>query len=347
MTAGYKVLALFLVLSLQGCSLWDFINVPEREPAAPQGNRTEARELLYSFLNARLANENEEQLRAYLTEEAWNDYRSGDLSLRAGQNRVFVGYKIMEESDLSDGRYAFTTNLQMVNGNQPYAANVTEDLIVSFNADEYRVASARLLKTEEVRGVGTDLIWVRREKEKEAEVKLFNLQDFPTRLTPQGGNTELVASRTGYTTLVLNPEGRRVAFGTTGTHGALAFLNWTADRPDSAQATLTPVDLYYGQHTKVMAFSPDTRYLAVEIRSTAGTDRVEIYQVSEKNRLSFQLDKAFPVGEYNVSIRQWEPDSKGLLIRVSAGVQPPGDEGKIGTWRINVQTGEREKVIGG
>src|SRR5690606_14806197 len=142
-------------LSLQGCNLWDYLNIPERQPTVPQGNRGEARELLSSFLNARLADENEDKLRAYLTDEAWHDYQSGDLTLQAAPNREFVGYKIMEEADLTDGRYAFTVNLQLLDRSQPYGANITEDLIVSFNADEYRVASARLLKTVEVRGVGT------------------------------------------------------------------------------------------------------------------------------------------------------------------------------------------------
>jgi hypothetical protein len=147
--------------------------------------------------------------------------------------------------------------------------------------------------------------------------------------------------------VVLNPDNRRAAFGTTGTHGALGILKWTGATPDPDQVELTPVDVYYGEHAILLSFSPDSRYLAVEIRSTAGTDRVEVYQVGEKNKLNFRLDQAFPAGKYNVSFRQWEPDSKALLFRVSAGVNPPEDEEPMGTWRLNVQTGEREKVIGG
>ncbi len=341
------MLSLLLILSFQGCSLWDYLEPPERQPEAPQGNRTEARELLNSYLNARLADESEENLRAYLTEEAWNDYQDGNLNLRAENKQEFVGYKVMEESDLTEGKFGFTTNLQLTEREQPRAVNVTEDLIVSFSNDEYRVSSARLLKTEEIRVVGSDLIWVSREKGEENEEMLFNLQAFPARLASLGGSTELETGRAGYTTLVLNPEGRRVAFGTTGTNGALGILSWTGETPDPDQVQLTPVDVYYGEHTNLLSFSPDSRYLAVEIRSTAGTDRVEVYQVGEKNKLNFQLDQAFPAGQYNVSFRQWEPDSKALLLRVSAGVQPTGDEERMGTWRLNIQTGEREKVIGG
>ncbi|NLM36646.1 MAG: hypothetical protein GX202_00785 [Firmicutes bacterium] len=347
MIARYKLLSLFLAFSLQGCNIWDYLNIPERQPTVPQGNRNEARELLHSFMNARLADENEDKLRAYLTDEAWNDFQSADLTLRAEANQEFVGYKIMEESDLSEGRYAFTTSLQLLDRSRPYGANLTEDLIVSFNADEYRISSVRLLNTVEVQGVGTDLIWVGREKEETKEVGLYNLQAFPPRLTPLGGTAELEAGRAGYAAVVLNPENRRVAFGTTGTHGALAVLKWDGATPDPEQVTLEPLDVFYGQHTILQAFSPDTRYLAVEIRSTAGTDRVEVYQVDEKNRLNFHFEQAFPVGEYNVSFRQWEPDSKAFLIRVGPGVQATGDEEKMGTWRINVQTGEREKVVGG
>ena len=347
MTASYKVLSLLLVLSFQGCNLWDYLKTPERQPEPPQGNRAEARELLNSYLNARLAGESEENLRAYLTAEAWHDYQGGNLTLRAANEEEFVGYKVMEEADLTEGRFGFTTSLQLVERERPYTVNLTEDLIVSFSDDEYRVSTARLVKTEELRGAGTELIWAGREKEEKKEIRLFNLEDFPARLRPLDGATELETGRAGYTTLVLNPEGRRAAFGTTGTHGALGILSWTGETPGSGDVQLTPVDVYYGEHPILLAFSPDSRYLAVEIRSTAGTDRVEVYQAGEKNKLNFGLDQAFPAGKYNVSFRQWEPESNALLIRVSAGVQPAGDEAKMGTWRVNILTGEREKVIGG
>lgn len=347
MTASYKVLSLLLVLSFQGCNLWDYLKTPERQPEPPQGNRAEARELLNSYLNARLAGESEENLRAYLTAEAWHDYQGGDLTLRAEHEEEFVGYKVMEEADLAEGRFAFTTNLQLVERGKPHAVNLTEDLIVRFSDDEYRISAARLLKTEEIRGAGPELIWASREQEEKKEAKLFHLEAFPARLTPLGGSAELETGRAGYTTLVLNPEGRRAAFGTAGTHGALGILSWSGATPDAEQVELTPVDVYYGEHPILLAFSPDSRYLAVEIRSTAGTDRIEVYQVGEKNKLNFQLDQAFPAGLYNVSFRQWEPDSKALLFRVSTGVQPTGDEEKMGTWRLNILTGEREKVIGG
>jgi hypothetical protein len=307
----------------------------------------EARELLYSYLNARLADESEENLRGYLTDEAWNDYQSGALNLRAGTNREFVGYKIMDEADLTEGRFAFVTNLQEVDQNQPEATNIVEDLIVSFSDDEYRVSSARPLKKVELKGEGPELIWVSHAAERENKVTLFNLQDFPERMGSTGREHQLEAGRAGYATVVLNPENRRVALGTTGTHGALGILNWTGETPTPEQVELTPVDVFYGEHTNRLAFSPDTRYLATEIRSTVGTDRVDVYQVSEVNKLNFQLNQAFPPEQYNVSFVRWEPDSKGLLLRVSAGVKQSGDEAKMGTWRLNVQTGEREKVIGG
>ncbi|HBR29543.1 MAG TPA: hypothetical protein DD789_08930 [Firmicutes bacterium] len=347
MTAGYKMLSLFLVLSFQGCNLWDYLSPPEREPVAPQGSRMEARELLYSYMNARLADESEENLRGYLTEEAWNDYQSGDLNLRAGANREFIGYKIMDESDLAEGRFAFATNLQEIDRTQPQAANITEDLIVSFSDEEYRISSARPLKIVELKGQGHDLIWVSRAEGRENEVKLFNLQDFPEWMSSTGRELQLEAGRAGYATVILNPENRRAALGTTGTHGALGLLSWTGETPDPEQVELTPVDVFYGEHTNLLAFSPDTRYLATEIRSTVGTDRVDVYQVSEANKLNFQLNQAFPPEQYNVSFVRWEPDSKGLLLRVSAGVKQSGEEDKMGTWRLNVQTGEREKVIGG
>lgn len=349
MTAGLKILPLFLALSLQGCNLWDYFQPPAREPVVPQGNRSEARELLYSYLNSRLAEENTENLRAYLTDEAWNDYQSGQLALRAKNDEEFVGYKIMEESDLSGGRYAFTTVIQSVTRDLPQAENMTEDLMISFSSDEYRISSARLLETTKIRTQGTELIWEGLGADnKESEVKVFNLQDFPAQMRPIGGEEGLqfVLERNGYSTVVLNPEGEGAAFGTTGTHGALGVLTWGGKIPTPEKVKLTPIDLFYGGSVQLLSFSPDSRYIAAEIATAAGTDRVEVYRTDEQNKLNLQLNEAFPVEQYNSAFHHWEADSKYLVLRVTSGPQQTDAEEKLGTWRINIQTGEREKVIG-
>ena len=349
MTVALKILPLFLVLSFQGCNLWDYLKPPSREPALPQGSRTEARELLYSYLNSRVVGESTENLRAYLTEEAWNDYRSGNLTLQSGNSKEFVGYKILDETDLSGGRYAFTTVMQGVDRVRPQAENTTEDLIVSFSNDEYRVSSARLLQTTTIRTVGEDLIWVGAGSEgKESEVKIFDLQDFPPRMAPIGGTNEqeFGVGRNGYSTVVLNPEGQRAAFGTSGTHGAMAVLTWEGKIPAPGRVKLIPLDLFYGGRVKLLSFSPDSKYLATEIASPAGTDRVEIYRSDQRNKLNFQLEQAFPIEQYHISFQHWEVNSKSILLRVTSGPEQTGVEEKLGTWRINIQTGEREKVIG-
>ncbi len=350
MLACLKILPLFLVLSFQfqGCNIWDYLQPPAREPVAPQGNRSEARELLTSYLTARLAGENTENLRDYLTEEAWNDYQSAQLSLRAEDEEQFVGYKIINEADLAGGRYAFTTVMQTVNRNRPQAENATEDLIVSFKNDEYRISSARLLERAELRAEGTDLIWEGVETGKEeSTVKVFNLRDFPAQMRPIGGEEgiEFILERSGYSAVVLHPEGKGAAFGTAGTHGALGVLSWDGKTPAPEKVKLTPLDLFYGGKVQLLAFSPDAQYIAAEIATPAGTDRVEVYRTDQRNKLNLQLKDAFPAEQYNTVFHHWEEDRNHLVLRVTAGSGQTGDPEIVGIWRINIQTGEREKVI--
>src|SRR5690606_15438387 len=79
---GIKKIPLFMMIFfLQGCPLWEYLEPPAPEPNGPRGELSEAREVVYSFLHARIAGEPEEELRAYLTSEAWNDYRKDGLAL--------------------------------------------------------------------------------------------------------------------------------------------------------------------------------------------------------------------------------------------------------------------------
>ncbi|NLW56346.1 MAG: hypothetical protein GX050_07015 [Firmicutes bacterium] len=347
MIAGLKILPLFLILSFQGCNLWDYLQPPNREPVTPPGNRSEARELLSSYLTARLSGENTENLRDYLTDEAWNDYQSTRLSLRSENEEQFVGYKILDETDLAGGRYAFTTVMQAVSRARPQAKNTTEDLIISFRNDEYRISSARLLGVTKIRAEGTDLIWEGVGADnRESAVKVFNLQDFPAQMRPIGGEEgiEFILERSGYSAVVLHPEGEGAAFGTTGTHGALGVLTWGEKIPASEKVKLTPLDLFYGGRVQLLSFSPDAQYIAVEIATAAGTDRVEVYRTDQRNKLNLQLNEAFPAEQYNTAFHHWDA-ARHLVLRVTSGPGQTGDAEKVGIWRINIQTGEREKVI--
>lgn len=350
MRASLKLMSMFLVLSFQGCTLWDYLKPPAREPMPPQGSRVEAQELLYSYLNSRVIGENTENLRAYLTEEAWNDYRSSKLSLQSNNNKEIVGYKILDQADLSNGRFAFTVSLQMVDRVQPLAENTTEDLIVSFSNDEYRVSSARFIENTIVKGQNGELIWMKTPSEgKQSEAKIFSLQEFPAQMVPIGGSSgqEFGVGKDGYSTMVLNPENQSLAFGTTGTHSAVAILNWEEKTKMPEKVKLNPIDLLTGGRAKLLVFSPDSQYVVVEMATPAGTDRVFVYQTEVRNKLNLNLEQDFPIEVYNINFTRWETNSQSILVRVTSGPdQTKVDQGKLGTWVIKIENGKREKVIG-
>ena len=232
----FKILPLDPFLS--GCNL-GLPATANREPVTPPGNRS-ARELLSSTCG--VVGENT-KTSGLFNGEAWNDYQSTRLSLRSENEEQFVGYKILDETDLAGGRYAFTTVMQAVSRARPQAKNTTEDLIISFRNDEYRISSARLLGVTKIRAEGTDLIWEGVGADnRESAVKVFNLQDFPAQMRPIGGEEgiEFILERSGYSAVVLHPEGEGAAFGTTGTHGALGVLTWGEKIPASEKVKLTP-----------------------------------------------------------------------------------------------------------
>ena len=167
------------------------------------------------FLHARIAGEPEEELRAYLTSEAWNDYRENGLALQAAGSPGFVACRIQDESVLTDGRFGFTVLMQEVVADPLRAENHTEDLIVSFDEEEYRISSARLLKRTRVRAEEAVLTWEREENRK----KRGNPADHPYGSASPPETEGQRVGREAYSTLILSPLEKGMAFGTRGKTG--------------------------------------------------------------------------------------------------------------------------------
>lgn len=358
----YSVFLMVLTLLplFQGCALWDYLKPPQREVAPPKGNRTEARELLHSFMQARMAGESEDRLRAYMSEEAWSDYQREDLTLQSVGARQLVGYRVANESDLNDQRFVFSTVLQETELEQAMARNITEDIVVSFREDEYRVSSVRFVEEARIRGEDGELVfWGSNEKAiretgGEERAVVFNLQRLPLEFTPLGAGPEIKfgVGREGYSAVVLKPDQKGAAFASRGTHGFIGVLNWqdkTLSEQKVGEAEFAPVDLAFESSVALLTFSPDSRYLAAEINEPTGGRTVRIYQITGKGevkRMVPEVNKDFTSEKYNLSYSRWEPDGEAILLRATAVQERPGaEEEKLGVWVINLRTGQREKMI--
>lgn len=341
-TGVSKIPLLFLAFFLQGCPLWEYLEPPAQEPGGPQGELGEAREVVYSFLHSRIAGEPEEDLRAYLTSEAWNDYRESDLTLRATANPGFVACRIQDESVLTEGRFGFTVLMQEVVAEPLRTENAVEDLIVSFDEEEYRISSARLLRRTRVRAEEAVLEWNRSEEGKNRETRLVTLNDLPSEMEGQ------TVGREAYSTLILSPLEKGMAFGTQGENGLVALLNWEESGPATENPFL-PVVLLPGGTADLMIYSPDGQYLAVETEDQEENRGIVVYATSdEREEVTLDLAEDFPQNLYTLALRRWEPQSKRILIRVDPRWETGEvDQGKLGTWSVEIPTGEKEKLLGG
>lgn len=343
MFTGIKKIPLFaLVFFLQGCPLWEYLEPPAPAPDGPRGELSEAREVIYSFLHARIAGEPEEELRAYLTSEAWNDYRENGLALQAAGSPGFVACRIQDESVLTDGRFGFTVLMQEVVADPLRAENHTEDLIVSFDEEEYRISSARLLKRTRVRAEEAVLTWEREENGKKRETRLITLTDLPPETEGQR------VGREAYSTLILSPLEKGMAFGTRGENGLVALLNWEESGP-AAENPFHPVALLPGGAADLLIYSPDGRYLAVETEDQEGSRGIAVYEPGgEREEVALDLEEDFPLDLYTLALRRWEPQGKRILIRVDPRREGgEADQGKLGTWSVAIPSGEKEKLLGG
>lgn len=343
MVMGMKKIPLFmLVFFLQGCPLWEYLEPPVPESNGPRGELSEAREVMYSFLHARIAGEPEDELRAYLTSEAWNDFRKDGLALQATGSPGYVACRIQDESVLTDGRFGFTVLMQEVVADPLRTDNVTEDLIVSFDEEEYRISSARFLRRTRVRAEEAGLVWEKEEDGKKKEARLITLQDLPPEVEGQA------VGRDAYCTLVLSPLEKGMAFGTQGGNGLVAFLNWEESGP-ATENPFRPVTVLPHGTADLLIYSPDGRYLAVETGDEEGNRGIQVYETGgEREEVALKLEEDFPPHLYTLALRRWEPESKQILIRVDPR-QEGGevDQGKLGTWSVAIPSGEKEKLLGG
>jgi hypothetical protein len=340
---GVKKIPLFvLAFFLQGCPLWEYLEPPAPESGGPRGELSEAREVVYSFLHARIAGEPEEELRAYLTSEALNDYREDGLALQATGSPGFVACRIQDESVLTDGRFGFTVLVQEVVADPLRTDNLTEDLIVSFDEEEYRISSARLLRRTRVRAEEAVLTWNRDENGKKREARLITLGDLPPETEGQA------VGREAYSTLVLSPLEKGMAFGTQGENGLVAFLNWEESGP-AAENPFLPVTVLPGGTADLLIYSPDGRYLAIETEDQEGNRGIVVYETGgEREEVALDLAEDFPSHLYTLALRRWEPQGKRVLIRVDPRRETGEvDQGKLGTWSVAIPSGEKEKLLGG
>jgi hypothetical protein len=343
-------LSCMLLPLLPGCTLWDYLKPPEREAAPARGNLEEARELVHSFMQARIAGETEDYMRAFLTEEGWRDYQRRDFILKSTNSQELVGYKVIEESDLTEARYGFTIVVQEVDLDTVGAQNIQENIIVRYDNDEYRVSSARFVEKNLTQVKGDTLVWRRVTAEgQEEETPIVRLTELPTESPPIGGTPDqkLAVGRAAFSTVVLFPNNKGLAFSTSGGHSLIAIHKWTAlPRKEEETGELIPLDLVINGETDLMAISPSAEHLAVETREAAGGSIIRVYRTDGRNRLNLGLDEAFPQDKYEVKFNRWEPNGDGLIVRVNArpGAADP-NQNTLGTWEINIKTGEREKII--
>jgi hypothetical protein len=309
----------------------------QNESARETGNLEEARELVRSFLDARIAGAGEDELEEYMTDEAEGDFqgRSG-LTLTGSAEAPLLGYKISSESQVTTGEFGFSVAIQSSYTNRPAAENVREDLIVRSEGGEYRISSTRFLGRSSLRVEEGGLVW---QDEKNKTSRLLQLKDLPAEFSPIGAEGEKYGTgREGFATLAIRPDNKEVAFGTWGTHGLVGVV------PTDGKGAFTVLDLLFEAQARLLVYSPDGAFLAVEEAAPTGSTRIRVYEVQDKRLMDLGFSTAFPPDRYHLNISRWESDGKTLLIRVNR-FSEEAEADKLGLWAVEVESGERQKVI--
>lgn len=330
------VLVLAVTAWFAGCNLLGPARSIKRVTIPDTGRLEDARELTRSFLEARLSSGDEEELTSYMTTDARNDFKGfSEMPLIGTADAPLLGYRIENGTTVTPGEFGFSVAIQSSNVSQPLASNVREDLLIHNDNGTYRVKSARYLGRTMATVQGSSIVWEMNSLKK----TLLYLSELPNDFSPIGSNgVRFGVGKEGFTTLAIRPDNGAVAFGTWGVHGLLGVVS-TSD-----PKILTAIDLYFEGQAKLLVYSPNGRYLAVEEATPVGSSQIRVYNPKEKSLINLDFPAVFPPNLYQMNINRWETDGKTLLIRVSQ-FSPQAQQDKFGVWAVNVETGEREKII--
>lgn len=324
-------------LSGAGCDLFR-ADEPQRRlaPAQNRGRMEDALEFVQSFMDARMAAVEDEELEAYLTNEAKMDYRGQtEMALIGSAEESMLGYILSNASEVTPGGFGFSVAIQSSYINRPFASNLREDLIIRVIEDEYRVASTRFLKRSAISVLDSALIW----ENNNLSRTLMRLTDLPSEFAPIGADgVRFGSGREGFTTLAVRHDDQEVAFGTRGIHGLVGVISTARQEPPVV------LDLIFEGQARRIVYSPDGRYLAIEESAPTGSTRIRVYHIEEKRLLNLGLSEAFSPDRYHLNIHQWETGGRVVLIEVNR-FAPDAPEEPLGIWAIDINNGDRQKVI--
>lgn len=128
-----------------------------------------------------------------------------------------------------------------------------------------------------------------------SEQKLFELNDLPKEMTPQGAEVTTLfgIGRNSFSPVALSPDRKLAAFATVGTHGMVGVYDLVARK-------LIPVDLYYGGTVSSLAWSVSSERLAVEVNTPAGVTSVYAYDHTLK-RIETKIRATAPIPQYSIN----------------------------------------------
>lgn len=163
-------------------------------------------------------------------------------------------------------------------------------------------------------------------------VEVFSATQLPVMFTPAGAPQGVAfgVGRDRFSALAISPDSKRVGFVTPGVHAFLGVL-------DLGTRKARGIDLFFEGGGNLLAFSPDGRYLAVEVATAAGSDRTFIYDWAAGQRVGPDLAGRFPIESYHVRLEGW--DSRNTLWVVVSGAQ--GRAGDVGgrRWALDPRRG--------
>lgn len=163
-------------------------------------------------------------------------------------------------------------------------------------------------------------------------VEVLSATRLPVMFAPAGAPEGVAfgVGRDRFNALAISPDSRRIGFVTPGVHAFMGVL-------DLGTRKARGIDLFFEGGGNLLAFSPDGRYLAVEVATAAGSDRTFIYDWAAGRRVGPDLAGRFPIESHHVRLESW--DSRNNLRVIVSGAQGQTTGGGSERWVIDPRRG--------
>lgn len=336
------ILLSFMMLIFTGCpggeeTKSDDNKIQVEKTRSTKIDKTAAREFMDNYMRYMMRGNNA-ALKSFYSDEIKEKTSSAPEITNPGP----VGFKL-EEGEENDERMEFTAHIYSASTDTPYYSDDTYKYTLKLEEGKILIDKIEKDKTTEIFTKGNTLY--KREGDKVKGEALLTLDDFPLFSSTKGGSEEKYSvPRDSFGPCAITPDGKSFIVSSSGDGNSFIAAVEVKDTQETLnlqggedgmggggkggkgqqggqeqgqeqkgsekEISLKPIDLYLDTKITGISFAPNGKMIAVEVVTSNGLTRVNIYKGKEWEQVKSYMDKHFAKDRFSIKKPYFIEDNK-------------------------------------